>query len=255
LIRSLVIGLAVPVMLGAAAQDFPEAVGYVNDFAGVIDLDAETQMQALCQELESKTGAELAVVTVSTVGDLDYSEYAIRLFEKWGIGKKGEDNGVMLFVTIRERRVRIDVGYGLEGVIPDITAGRILDDYVMPDLRRGDYSAGLLSGARMIAGVIAQNAGVEVGDQPPANLRSSRQRQQGSGIGKLLFMLFIFLIFARPRWLLPFLLMGSSGRRGGRWDGGFGGGFGGGGFGGGGFGGFGGFGGGSSGGGGAGRGF
>lgn len=251
LIRSCLIAFALPVMLWAAPQDFPQPVGYVNDFAGVIELDAEAQMQALCEELESKTGAELAVVTVRTVGDMDYSEYAIQLFEKWGIGKKGSDNGVMLFLTVGERRVRIDVGYGLEGVLPDITAGRILDEYVMPDLRRGDYSAGLLAGARMIAGVISQSAGQEIGDRPPASLRSTRQRQQGSGLGKLLFMLIIFLIFARPRWLLPFLLM-NAGRRGGRWDGGFGGGFGGGGFGGGGFGGFGG---GSSGGGGAGRGF
>ena len=235
---------------GRGLQDFPQAAGYVNDFAGVIDSESEASLLTLCEELQRKTGAELAVVTVATVGDMDYTEYSTRLFEKWKIGEKDKNNGVLLFLTVAERRVRVEVGYGLEGALPDITAGRILDQYVVDDLRRGNVGQGFLKGARAIAGKIAEEYGVELDGAPPPRIRSSRQKQ-GGGIGKLLMMLIIFLIFARPRWLLPFLMMGGGKRRGG-WGGGFGGGFGGGGFGGGGFGGFGG---GGSGGGGAGRGF
>jgi len=264
LIHSLLLAIISPLLLFAASiprldfietewgsQDFPEAAGYVNDFAGVIDSESEARLLAICEELERKTSAELAVVTVATVGDMDYAEYSIRLFEKWKIGKQDKNNGVMLFLTVAERRIRVEVGYGLEGALPDITAGRILDEYVVDDLRRGNVGQGLLNGARALAGKIAEEYGVEIDGAPAPRVRSSRQRQ-GGGIGKLLMMLIIFLIFARPRWLLPFLMMGGGKRRGG-WGGGFGGGFGGGGFGGGGFGGFGG--GGGGGGGGAGRGF
>jgi uncharacterized protein len=152
----------------------------------------------------------------------------------------------------------LEVGYGLEGLIPDITAVGILDNYVVDDLRRGDYAAGLLHGAQAVAGLIATDAGVEITGSVRPNLnRAARRPEKDNFIGKLILFLIIFLLFGRPRWLLPFLLMGG-GRRRGKWGGGgFGGGFGSGGFGGGGFGGggFGGFGGGGSGGGGASRGF
>lgn len=235
----------------AAAQDFPAPRGYVNDFAGVIDKDTEARLTALCTEVEQKTGAELTVVTVSTVGDFDYTEYSIRLFEKWSIGKKAANNGVMLFVTTGERRVRIEVGYGLEGILPDITAGRLLDEYVVPEFRGGDYGSGLLRGAEAIAGLLAADAGVEItGAVRPAVNPSQRREERGFG-GLLIPLLIFFLLLVRPRWLWPFLFLGGmrgrSGRHGGWGGGGFGGGFGGGGFGG--------FGGGMGGGGGAGRGF
>jgi uncharacterized protein len=233
-------------------QDFPEPRGYVNDFARVISSPQAGQIDAICRELEQKTSAELAVVTVDSIGDEDYIEYANRLFEKWGIGKKGRDNGILLFVTLRERRVRIEVGYGLEGIIPDVTAGRILDEYVIPEFRRGDYGVGLLAGTRAIAGVIAADAGVEITGAVRPNLGRRHSSDDGFPVGSLILLL-ILILFVRPRWLWPLLwILGSSGRGRHRdWGGGFGGGFGG--FGGGG--GFGGFGGGGSGGGGAGRSF
>jgi uncharacterized protein len=236
----------------AFVQQFPQPVGYVNDFARVIPPNYTAQIDALCRELETKTGAELAIVTVDSIGDEDYVEYANRLFEKWGIGKKNQDNGVLLFVTLRERRVRIETGYGIEGIIPDITAGRILDDYVVPEFRRGDYGAGMLAGAKAIAGLIAADKGVEITGAVRPNLRRRRSNEEGFPFGWIILLL-IFLFMGGPRWLWPLLLMGQGGSRGRHrdWGGGFGGGFGG--FGGGG--GFGGFGGGGSGGGGAGRGF
>ncbi|MDZ7290733.1 MAG: TPM domain-containing protein [candidate division KSB1 bacterium] len=233
------------------AQVFPEPRGYVNDFANVIPSNLASQMEAICQELQEKTGAELAVATFASIGDEDPDDYANRLFEKWGIGKKGKDNGVLLFLTLGERRrVRIETGYGIEGIIPDITAGRILDNYVVPELRRGDYGAGLLAGTKAIAGVIAEDAGVQITGAVRPNLRRETSRDDGFPLSWLILLL-ILILFVRPRWLWPLLyLLGSSGRsRHSDW-GGFGGGFGG--FGGGGFGGFGG---GGSGGGGAGRSF
>lgn len=225
----------------AHSQQFPRPVGYVNDFAGVIPAGIAAQINTLCTELEQKTGAELVIVTVHSIGDEDYVDYAVRLFENWGIGKRGRDNGVLIFVTVRERKARIEVGYGLEGILPDITAGRIFREYMAPELRRNDYGAGLLAGAAAIAGVIAEEAGVEL-----TGAIKPRPREKGGDEGLslpgLIILFVILLILARTGLLGPLLLSGGLGghRRGGSWGGGFGGG------------GFGGFGGGRSGGGGAG---
>ena len=96
------------------AQKLPDPVGFVNDFAGVIDSSSSAEMEAIARALQQKTGAEIAVVVVETVGDEHYTEYANKLFEKWGIGQKGKDNGILIFQTVRERNFRIEVGYGLE---------------------------------------------------------------------------------------------------------------------------------------------
>jgi len=234
----------------AFSQNFPEPRGYVNDFANVIAPNVAAQIDALCQELQQKTGAELAVATFSSIGDEDPDDYANRLFAKWGIGQKGKNNGVLLFLTLGERKkVRIETGYGIEGILPDITAGRILDNYVIPEFRQGDYGAGLLGGARAIAGVIAADAGVQITGAVRPNWRWQRADREFSPIA-IIILLVIIIALGRSGLLGPLLLSGMFGGGRGRYrdwggGGGFGGGFGGGGFGG--------FGGGGSGGGGAGR--
>jgi len=238
--------------LSAFAQEFPEAKGYVNDYAHVLTANTWSRLTELCREVEEKTGAQIAVVTVKSIGDYALSDYVNRLFEKWSVGKKGEDNGLMLFLALSERKVRIEVGYGLEGILPDITTGRILDQLVIPEFRRGNYDAGMLAGATALAGFIADDAGVKITGASSPRLDRSRSRgREGSGFS-LFQLLILFLIFGGSRWLWPLLFSSTmGGRRGGGWHGGWGGGFGGG-FGGGGFGGFGG---GGSGGGGSERGF
>jgi uncharacterized protein len=237
------------VAASAPAQNFPEARGYVNDFANLISPNAAAQINALCQELQEKTGAEVAVATFPTIGDEDPDEYANRLFAKWGLGKKGKDDGALLFLTLGERKkVRIETGFGLEGILPDITAGRILDNYVIPQFRKKDYGAGLLAGIQAIAGIIAADAGVQITGAVRPNWRQQRSEGEWSPVA-IIILIIIVIVLARSGLLGPLLLSGMfGGGRGGRDDwggGGFGGGFG--------DGGFGGFGGGGSGGGGASR--
>lgn len=238
-IKSFVI-IAILLWIGApaGAQNFPAPIGFVNDFAHVIPGDVEAQITALATELEQKTGAEVTVVTIDSIGDYDYVDYSIRLFEKWGIGKRGKDDGVLIFLTVKERKARIEVGYGLEGILPDITAGRIFRNYMVPELQRNDFGAGLLAGVRVIVGVIAEDAGVEItGAIRPSYSR--RSEENGFSLTTLIIIIIILIILARSGLLGPMLYSGGLG--GGRYrGGGWGGGFGGGGFGGGGFGGFGG---------------
>jgi uncharacterized protein len=232
-----------------ATTPFPRPRGLVNDFANVVSPDFEKKMVEITDELFRKTGVPVVVVTMSDIGDEDYTEYANRLYAEWGIGKKGEDRGVLIFVAVQERKMRIETGYGMEGVIPDGVAGEIRDRYMIPYLKEDKFGEGLFGGTMAIAQLISKDAGVTLSGGRPVE----KPAKKGSGLSGLIFGVFflalLFFMGRRRGGLLPLLLfmsLGRAGSRGGR--AGFGTGFGGGGF----SGGFGGFGGGLSGGGGAG---
>jgi uncharacterized protein len=238
--------------LGHAFDSFPKPVGLVNDFANVISPQYENKLIQVTGELLRKTNVSVVVVTMPEIGGEDYNEYANRLYAAWGIGKKGEDRGVLIFVTIKERKIRIETGYGIEGLIPDGLAGEIRDQHIVPYLREDRFGEGLLNGTLAIAALIAKDAGVRLTGQVPVK----RPVKGRSGLPSLLFMVFfLFLLFSMGRrrrgglWPLLLLIFMGRGMGGGYSRGGFGGSFGS--FGGG----FGGFGGGLSGGGGAGGGF
>lgn len=230
-----------------AQKKFPRSRDAVNDFASVLSARSQAVMENLCREILQKTGTAVVVATIASIGDDDPAMYANELYEQWGIGKKGEDKGVLIFLALEERQVRIETGYGVEGILPDGLAGGILDQYVVPLLKQGQYDQGLMNAVMAMGRVIAEDAGVQIGQgyRPTASTQQ-RTGRRGGGIFSLLFFVFLIIVMSsrRNRGMLPLLLlMGMTGR-----GSGFGGG--------GGFsGGFGGFGGGLSGGGGAGRGF
>jgi len=126
------------------AAAFPDPVGYVNDFAGLLSPQTRQDLEARLVALEEETSCELAVVTVASLDGMTVEDYAAGLFQKWGIGKKDKDNGVLFIIARDEREVRIEVGYGLETTLTDSRAGRILDDYVVPKLRNNDWEGGIL---------------------------------------------------------------------------------------------------------------
>ncbi len=135
----------------AGELKYPSYYGYVNDFAGILDPATAKKIEAVCKDLEAKTSAELAVAVVKTVAPLDSKTYAVELFKKWGIGKKGKDNGILILLTMEERRIEIEVGYGLEGIINDARAGQILDEFVVPYFKEGKYGDGLYNCAVAIS--------------------------------------------------------------------------------------------------------
>ena len=233
------------------AQDFPKPQGFVNDFAQIIPQGYKTRFEGLALELKQKTGAELVVATMPDIGGEDAAEYANKLFSAWGIGEKDKDNGVLLFLTMQERKVRIEVGYGLEGILPDGLVGEILDTRALPFFKKGDYGKGLYEAAMAVASTISRDAGVTLTKAPGTHPRNISERPPALGnlLGSIIPLLLLFFIIGGRMGILPWLLLG--GMMSGRGYSGFGGGFGSGGFGGG----FSGFGGGLSGGGGAGRGF
>ena len=247
LLLAILLVLAPGFASGLDKQKFPRPTGAVNDFAGVIPADIKAQMESLSREILNKTGTAVVVATLTSLDGEEPDMYATDLYAAWGIGKKGEDKGVLIFLAVQERKIRIETGYGVEGILPDGLVGSILDQYVLPYLKTGDYSQGLFSGMLAVGAVIARDAGVTIGEgnqlKKPQQARPRQQRS--SGLGSLLFLLLIIIFAMTPvgRAMLPWLLL--SALSGGRSSGGGFGSFGGGGFGG--------FGGGMSGGGGAGR--
>jgi uncharacterized protein len=247
--------LAAPAL--AEEPVFPRPTGAVNDFANVIPAAERESMEALAREVLQKTGTAVVVATVPTVGDRSADDYATRLYESWGIGKKGEDKGVLILLALKERRVRIETGYGVEGILPDGVVGEILRLHVIPHLKQGDYGKGLSNAMSAVSDVIARSAGVTLTGRPQMQpARPTGGTPVSPFTLMLLFIVVALLLFTETgRQLLAMLFFSGSGR-GGRYSGGtyYGGGWGGGSSGGfGGFsGGFGGFGGGMSGGGGAG---
>lgn len=135
----------------ATALDLPNNTGKpVNDFARLLSAATTNKLNTQLTQLEKETGAAVVVATVETLGGLTVEEYAVQLFEKWGIGQKGEDRGVLFLVALQERKVRIEVGYGLEPIITDGRSGAILDKYVVPSLRNNDWDTGISAGVGAI---------------------------------------------------------------------------------------------------------
>ncbi|RCX12388.1 uncharacterized protein DFR58_12277 [Anaerobacterium chartisolvens] len=140
----------------------PTAEFFVNDYAGVLQKSTEDLIASVGKQLENKTGAQVVVVTVSSLEGKDIESYALELGRKWGIGQKGEDNGVLLLNAVNEREVDIEVGYGLEGAIPDIRAKEIIDKIIIPYLKEGDYDSGITNGFMALIGDVAAEYNIEL---------------------------------------------------------------------------------------------
>ena len=217
----------------SAFAEFPRPVGFVNDFANVIDSGAKPKLENLLSSFERATAMEIVVATLSSLDEKPIEDVAVDLYKSWGIGKKGKDNGVLFLIAPNERKTRIEVGYGLEGVINDALAGRLIDEYALPRFKSGDMSSGIVFCSAAIVQTISQKEGISFDVKAP-------KKNPLSTAAKIIVFLIMVYLFIRHPWL--FLLLISSGG-GGRGGGGFGGSS------------FGGFGGGISGGGGASRGW
>lgn len=222
---------------------YPKPKGFANDFAGVISGSVIKQLDNIAIELKQKTDFGLAVAVVPDLQGEDPDRYATDLYAKWGVGSKKTDAGVLLLIAVKERKLKIETGYGAEGFLPDGLCGQIADNYIVPYLKKNDWNKGVLQGTLALASVAAKNYGVQLTGVP-----KEIPHREGSATGaiiKFIITLLVISLFMRGRiGFLPLLLLGGLGGRSGGWSGG-----------GSGFGGFGGFGGGLSGGGGIGRSF
>lgn len=243
--------LLIPAGSAYAAPVYPPASGYLVDAAGVVPAGVEQQIEVSLEDYHQRTKGEVAVALVKSLGDTSVENYAADLFRKWGVGSKDGNLGVLLVIATKERRQRIETGYGAEALLTDVQSRQILDGMV-PLLKAGNFGGAVDQGQRQIRKALGDTQA----DAAAPVATPIRSQRRSSGGGSLFFFLLplLFVVFGsmgsrrgrrgRGAWVLP-VLLGSTMGRGGYGGGGFGGSSGGGG------GGFGGFGGGSSGGGGA----
>ncbi len=235
LIGALILVFAAP----AEALEPPErAQGYVNDYAGLLNSREVSRLDAVLRQYDQTSSTQVVIAIFSSLEGQSLEDFSLRLAETWKIGREAHDNGVLVTIFVAEQRARIEVGYGLEGALPDITAGRIIRNELAPAFRAGDYAAGLEA---MAAAIIKATRGEYTGD-PSRAARARRGAKRFPFAFIVLFFLLPLSIFRRMSagryrtfgggTFLTGMLLGSllgGGRGGSR------GGFGGGGFGGGGF--------------------
>ncbi len=234
-------------------QSLPQPQDYVSDFAHVLSNAAVERLDQICSSLDHGTAnAQIAIVIVRNLNGDDAADFASRLEERWKVGRKGSDRGILMLLSTEDHKYWIEVGYGLEGILPDGKTGDI-GRAMVPDLKNGNYDAAVLTGVSQIANILSPGSANPDSDNPdsenPAQAYAARHRHPISPLGLLIRIVLVILVlgFLGSRGILGlFLGMMMGGGFGGWGGGGFGGG------GGGGDSGFGGFGGGESGGGGAG---
>ncbi|KAA6320857.1 hypothetical protein EZS27_029423 [termite gut metagenome] len=135
-----------------------DAANFVSNPDGILDTYTLSQINEILQTLEADTKAEVAVVLLNSIGNNNIESFAVKLFEEWGIGKKHLDNGLLILFVLDKRAVRFEVGYGLEGVLPDAICKRIQMQTMIPEFKNGNYSAGILAGVERIVSIVHNNS-------------------------------------------------------------------------------------------------
>jgi uncharacterized protein len=178
------------VLLGGDAQalEVPPLVGRVNDGANVLSAQMRSQLEAQLESYERSTGHQLAVLTIPSLEGEPIEDYTIRVVESWQLGKKGKDDGVLLFVAVGDRKIRIEVGYGLEGDLPDALVGRIIREVMAPAFRQGDLGFGI---TRAVSAISSATGGQGESLPPPRRTRS----HDGGGLSPYLLLALVVLLF------------------------------------------------------------
>ncbi len=230
----------------AHAQTFPKPTGFVVDQANILTPEEEAQLTQKLEALKAQSNREFAIATIRDLQGYDISDYGYQLGRAWGVGNEGADDGILLIIAPNERKIRIEVGYGLEGIITDGLSGQIIRQEITPQFKAGNMFAGIDAGVNAIGSQLLLPPEEAAALAKQATTKARNDRKSGR-VWNLIFWLFIIFIVILPMLRrargerryddsgLPIIIWGNSG--------GFGsssGGFGGGGFGGGGFGGFGG---------------
>lgn len=232
---ALLFTMAVPGPLLAQIQVVPFK-NYVNDYAGVVPDGTEQKLNLLLKELEQETGSQIAVVVIPSTEGIPAAEYAVEFGQKWGVGKKEKDNGVVFLVAVQDREMFIATGYGVEPILPDGKVGRIRSEMIIPFFKKGEMANGIVNGTLAVAQEIAQAEGFSLEELASGQgfARRPVRRSRGSvGFLPLLLLLILPLLLRGGFFgFLPFFFLGQ-GMRGGSFGGGLGGGGFGGGFGGG----------------------
>lgn len=174
----------------AVGVELPSAAGPVTDLAGILDGGTRARLRELIGEVQARTGAEIAILTVPSTAPEPIQAYSVAVFDRWKIGKRGQDNGLLFVVAVRDRRLWITTGYGLEGILPDGKVGEIRDRDIVPFFRAGRYAEGILRGTEALARVILAQGGEGSSGGRPVRRRGAT----GGGSTGILLAIFVLLV-------------------------------------------------------------
>ena len=197
--RRLAFGV-VPILLAllglasAAGPELPLPAGPVTDLAGILDKDTTERLLQVILDVRERTTAEIAILTVPTTAPETIQEYSVAVFDRWKVGKRGQDNGLLFLVAVGDRRLWITTGYGLEGTLPDGKVGEIRDRQIVPYFRAGQYAEGILRGTEALAGVILAQGKAEAEGQRAATPTGPHRNVFWSGSRGILLGLFLLLV-------------------------------------------------------------
>ncbi|MET0391025.1 MAG: TPM domain-containing protein [Polyangiales bacterium] len=173
------------------ALDIPQLRGRVNDHVGLLPAEAAQQLETRLSNFEASTKHQFALLVVPSIGDTPIEEYALKVAEAWRLGDQKRDDGLLLIIAQRERKMRIEVGYGLEGEIPDAVASRVIRDVLRPAFKRGDYTYGIAAAFD----VLIRSAGGDGEAPPQPTQRAVGSRGGGHGGGGIPFFLIAVVVF------------------------------------------------------------
>ena len=189
-VLSLAMGaLAYPACARAVLPARPEPARLMTDLAGMLGRSAADDIESQLVLLWQDTGAQFAVVTVPDLGGDDIEDYSVRLFEAWGIGEAGKDNGLLLLIAAEEREMKFETGYGLEGELPDAFLGKVIDQALVPKFRAGNQAAGIEASIKMISDRLKGRAG-----EGPGSDKSSDSVGEIAGV--IVFLIIVMVIIA-----------------------------------------------------------
>jgi len=191
--------------------DVPKLKARVNDNAKVIGSNDERKLEALLQDVEAKTSSQVALLTISSLQGENLEDYSMRVAQSWKLGQKEFDNGVLLLVAMKEKKIRIEVGYGLESIITDAKSGYIIRNYIVPGFKKGDFSGGITSGLLAISGLVTDEFEITDEDLAKYNQQQKAGKRKQIPFGLIIFLfMFIFGGLGRRRGgLFTALFLGS----------------------------------------------
>ncbi len=222
--RSFAAALGLFLFAGLAAAGLAQGPGiprspdrWVTDKTGFLSAPAVAALDSALEDFERRTGHQVLIYVDATTGGIPLEDWAARAFQAWKVGRKGLDDGLAVFIMAADRKIRIEVGYGLEGLVPDITAGRVVNDIMVPAIRNGENDRAVRDGVSALLGVISGEPGAAGSGETGA--RATRRLSAGEKIlagAAILFFLILFITHpSLALWLLFNLLSGARGGGGG----------------------------------------
>lgn len=192
--------LAVPVIFfsqSAAAIDVPRLNARVNDYAGILSSSEESALESLLIDTENKTSSQVALLTIPSLEGEVLEDYSIKVAEKWELGQKKFDNGVLVLVAMAEKKIRIEVGYGLESILTDLKSNYIIRKMMVPEFKRDNYFAGIDNGLKAVTGLV--NKEFEITPEELQQFQEEQGKTKGTHIpfGLVIFIVFIVISFLK----------------------------------------------------------